>query len=408
MALSCAPLEREGAYPLDVPLRELLDLLIRWVHVIAGIMWIGNSMLFNWLDRNLVKVTDREGHEGEIWLLHSGGFYQVEKKQLAPNEMPAILHWFKWQNGVTWLSGISLLIVVYYLGGGALMVDPSVSSLSTTAAMGIGLGSVVGTWVIYDLIWRSPLGKQGTLATVISFAILFVIAFALTQVLSGRAAFIHVGVIMGTLMTGNVWMVIVPSQRELVQATMEGRKQDSAISKRAKQRSIHNNYMTFPLLFIMISNHFASTYGNKLNWAVLFVLMISSALVRHFMNIRFTYSRWFPAATGAVFFGLTGLFLLTARPAAKVSGGPVSFAEAQSIIHSRCISCHSASPTDDVWKSAPSGIMFDSPEAIVRLAPRIQERAVVQKTMPLTNKTGMTESEREKLGGWIAQGAKGP
>lgn len=276
---------------MDVPFRELLDLLIRWVHLIAGIMWIGNSMLFNWLDRNLVKVSERKGHEGEIWLLHSGGFYQVEKKQLAPSEMPAILHWFKWQNGVTWISGISLLIVVYYLGGGALLVDPSVSDLGPSAAIGLGLGSIVGSWVMYDLIWRSPLGKKGLPAVVLSFALLFGVAFGLTQLLSGRAAFMHVGVIMGTLMTGNVWMVIMPSQRELVQATTEGREQDHAIAMRAKQRSIHNNYMTFPLLFVMISNHYASTYGNRFNWAVLFVLMVSSALVRHFMNIRFTYAR---------------------------------------------------------------------------------------------------------------------
>lgn len=394
---------------MDVPFRELLDLLIRWVHLIAGIMWIGNSMLFNWLDRNLIKVSDREGHEGEIWMLHSGGFYQVEKKQLAPNEMPAVLHWFKWQNGVTWLSGISLLIVVYYLGGGALMVDPAVSALEPLSAVGIGLGSIVGSWVIYDLLWRSPLGKKGLPAAVVSFGLLFAVAFGLTQALSGRAAYIHVGVILGTLMTGNVWMVIIPSQRELVQATQEGRKQDHAIAMRAKQRSIHNNYMTFPLLFLMISNHYASTYGNAFNWAVLFVLMISSALVRHFMNIRFTYARWMPAASAAVFFGLTGLFLLTARRVQPVAAGePVAFAEAQAIVQSRCTTCHSASPTDDIWKSAPSGIVFDSAESIVRLAPRIKERVVLQKTMPLANKTGITEAEREKLRRWVDQGAKGP
>jgi uncharacterized membrane protein len=394
---------------LDVPFRELLDLLIRWVHLIAGIMWIGNSMLFNWLDRNLVKVSQREGHEGEIWLLHSGGFYQVEKKQLAPNEMPAILHWFKWQNGVTWLSGISLLVVVYYLGGGALMIDPTVSSLGAPAATALGLGSIVGSWVIYDLIWRSPLGKKApTVASALSFVALFAVSLGLTQLLSGRAAYMHVGVILGTLMTGNVWMVIIPSQRELVQATQEGRPQDYSIAMRAKQRSIHNNYMTFPLLFVMISNHYASTYGNKFNWAILFVLMISSALVRHFMNIRFTYARWLPAASAAVFFGLTGLFLLTARPEPKVSKEPVSFAEAQAIVQARCTTCHSASPTDEVWKTAPVGVVLDTPEAMIRLAPRIKERVLVQKTMPLANKTGMTDLEREKLGGWIAQGAKGP
>jgi uncharacterized membrane protein len=396
----------------EVPVRELFDLLTRWVHLIAGIMWIGNSMLFNWLDRNLVKVTNREGHEGEIWLLHSGGFYQVEKKQLAPGEMPAVLHWFKWQNGVTWLSGVLLLVIVYYLGGGALLVDPSVSDISPLAATGVGVGSIVGSWVAYDLLWRSPLGKShAPIASALSFALLFGVAFGLTQVLSGRAAYIHTGVVMGTLMTGNVWMVIIPSQRELVNATKEGRAQDHAIAMRAKQRSIHNNYMTFPLLFIMISNHYASTYGNRFNWAILAVLMVSSALVRHFMNIRFTYSRWLPAASVAVFCGLTGLFLLTARRVPKtvtLSTEPVVLAEVHAIVQSRCTTCHSQSPTDEVWKTAPSGVMFDAPAQIQRMAPRIKERVFVQKTMPLANKTAITDDEREKIARWVEQGAKLP
>ncbi len=395
---------------MEVPVRELLELLTRWVHLIAGIMWIGNSMLFNWLDRNLVKVSTREGHEGEIWLLHSGGFYQVEKKQLAPNEMPAVLHWFKWQNGVTWLSGILLLIIVYYMGNGALMVDPAVANISPTTAIGLGLGTLVGSWAIYDGMWRSPLGQRAPeAASAISLALLFGVAFGLTHVLSGRAAFIHVGAVMGTLMTGNVWMIIVPSQRELVNATREGRAQDMRYAYRAKQRSIHNNYMTFPVLFIMISNHYASTYGNKLNWAVLITLMVSSALVRHFMNIRFTYQRWLPAASVSVFAGLTGLFLLTAhRVPAKVAGPPVAFADVHNVIHKRCTNCHSESPTDDIWKTAPAGVMFDSSTQIVRMAQRIRERAVVQKTMPLNNKTGITDEERELLGRWVDQGANVP
>ncbi|RYE93420.1 MAG: hypothetical protein EOO75_04415 [Myxococcales bacterium] len=393
---------------MEVPVRELIELLIRWVHLIAGIMWIGNSMLFNWLDRNLVKVSERPGHEGEIWLLHSGGFYQVEKKQLAPNEMPAMLHWFKWQNGVTWLSGISLLVVVYYMGQGALLVDANVASISSTTAMGIGLGTIVASWAIYDGMWRTLGQRAPQAATALSLVLLAGVCFGLTQVLSGRAAFIHAGVVMGTLMTGNVWMIIVPSQRELVNATREGRPQDMSYALRAKQRSIHNNYMTFPVLFIMISNHYASTYGNRFNWAVLGVLMVSSALVRHFMNIRFTYARWLPAASVSVFAGLTGLFLLTARRAPAASGPPVAFADVHNVVQKRCTNCHSATPTDDVWRTAPSGVMFDSSEQIQRMALRIRERVTLQKTMPLGNKTGITEQEREMLGRWVQQGANVP
>jgi len=394
---------------LDAHLREILDLIVRWVHVIAGIMWIGNSLLFNWLDRNLEKVPGKGPlHEGEIWLLHSGGFYQVEKKQLAPSEMPRVLHWFKWQNFTTWASGISLLIVVYYMGGASLLVDPSIKALHPHAAIGIGLASVVGSWIVYDGIWRSPLRNVPAVAATLSLGALFAVAFGLTHVLSGRGAFIHVGVILGTVMTGNVWMVIVPSQRELVAATEQGRDQDKAIGMRAKQRSIHNNYMTFPLLFIMVSNHFPSVYGARASWAALFVLMFASAGVRHFMNVRWTYRAWFPAASALCVFGVVGLYLLTARPAPRPSSSSdarVTFAEARAIVTSRCTTCHSTSPTDDVWKAPPSGIILETPAQMKLLAGRIKERAVVTRTMPLGNKTGITDAERDTLGRWVDQGA---
>ena len=392
---------------MDAHLRELFDLVIRWVHVIAGIMWIGNSLLFNWLDRNLVKLANKDArHEGEIWLLHSGGFYQVEKKQLAPGEMPAILHWFKWQNFTTWASGISLLVVVYYMGGGALLADPSVTKLHPHAQIAIGVGSIVGSWVIYDGLFRSPIAKIEWLASAIGLALLFGLAIGLTQVMSGRAAFLHMGVILGTLMTGNVWMVIVPSQRELVAATTEGREQDKRYGLRAKARSIHNNYLTFPLLFIMVSNHFPSAYGAKLPWAVLAVILVVGAGVRHFMNVRFHYPGWFFAVSTLVLFGFVGVYMLTARPSAPSLGGPkVSLAEARAIVQARCVSCHSPNPTDDQWKAPPNGIVLDTPEQMKLMMGRIRERAVLARTMPLGNKTQMTDAERETLGRWIEQGA---
>ena len=391
-------------------LRELSDLVIRWVHLIAGIMWIGNSLLFNWLDRNLEKPKDSTDpdYQGKIWLLHSGAFYDVDKKLLHPHEMPAKLHWFKWQNFTTWASGILLLFVVYYSGGGALLVDPSVRALGVPAAMGIGVGSIVLSWFFYDLVWRSPLGKRDAIASALCFVWVAGLAYGLTHLLSGRAAYIHLGVTLGTIMTGNVWFVIVPSQRELVAATTAGREQDPAISLRAKQRSIHNNYMTFPLLFMMVSNHFPSTYGNKLSWVVLGVLAIGGALVRHLMNIRFHYSRWLPVAAVVVTGTLVTLFFLTRSPereATASTAGHVSFHAAYGVIQQRCAPCHSAHPSDDTWKTAPSGVMFDSPEQVQRLAPRIRERAVVSRTMPLANKTGITQAERDILGDWIDQGA---
>ncbi len=389
-------------------LRELLDLLIRWVHLIAGIMWIGNSLLFNWLDRNLEKPKDADpSYQGKIWLLHSGAFYDVDKKLLHPHEMPAKLHWFKWQNFTTWASGILLLFVVYYAGGGALLIDPTVRALGPTLAIGISLTFIVFSWFFYDLLWSSPLRKTPVVAAAVSFVYMGAVAYALTHIFSGRAAYIHIGVILGTLMTGNVWFVIVPSQHELVNATMQGREQDAAISLRAKERSIHNNYMTFPLLFMMISNHFPSTYGGKYAWIVLFVIAIGGATIRHLMNIRFHYTGWLPVAGFVALATFGSLFFLT-RPEQHESAQQsekIAFHTVQGVVHERCQPCHSAHPTDDTWKTAPAGVMFDTPEQIKRLAPRIKERAVISRTMPLQNKTAITQSERDMIGDWIDQGA---
>lgn len=389
-------------------LRELADLLIRWVHLIAGIMWIGNSLLFNWLDRNLERPAGSpDGFEGRIWMVHSGGFYDVVKKQLEPGQLPEHLHWFKWQNFTTWASGIFLLIVVYYLGGAALMIDPSIQALSPVSAIGIGIGAILGAWIVYDVLCRVLL-KNSAAFGIVGFALLGGLAFGLTKMLSGRAAYIHVGVILGTIMTGNVWMVIIPSQRELVAATKEGRAQDPSLGKRAKQRSIHNNYMTFPLLFMMISNHFPSTYGQQWNWLVLGVLMIGGALVRHFMNIRFVYEGWFAGATATIVVAVVSLFVLTkpkAEPKNTVPLGKVEFTRAYEIIGQRCIPCHSEKPTDELFKAPPNGIKMDSPEQIKLLAPRIKERVFTLKTMPLANRTNMTDAERGELAAWVDQGA---
>jgi uncharacterized membrane protein len=381
--------------------------VIRWVHLIAGIMWIGNSMLFNWLDRNLEKPKDAPpGYQGNIWLLHSGAFYDVHKKLLRPHEMPKTLHWFKYQNLTTWVSGILLLFVVYYGGGGALLVDPSVRALAPSIAIAISLSFIVMSWYVYDTIWRSPLHARPVVAAAISFLYIGLASYALTKIFSGRAAYIHVGVILGTLMTGNVWFVIVPSQHELVNATLEGRDQDAAISLRAKERSIHNNYMTFPLLFMMLSNHFPSTYGGKHAWIVLAVIAIGGALVRHLMNVRFHYTGWLPVAGFVVAATLVSLFFLTRPPESSSASRPkVAFASVQAIVAQRCQQCHSRTPTDDTWRAPPQGVTFDTPEQIERMAPRIKERAVVLKTMPLGNKTGITEEERKTIGAWIDQGA---
>lgn len=394
---------------------ELFDVVFRWAHVIAGIMWIGNSMLFNWLDRNLEKSGALSRlSQGKLYMVHSGAFYDVEKKLLEPGELPATLHWFKWQNFTTWTTGIALLVIVYFGNGAAFLVDPSVHDVGPTIAIALSICSIATAWIVYDGIWRTIGEVRPRLATAISIALLFATIFAFAQVFSGRAAYIQTGVVIGTLMTGNVWMVIVPSQHALIEATRSGQPQDPMLSVRAKQRSIHNNYLTFPLLFVMVSNHFSAATTHYLNWLVLIAVFVGGAGVRHFMNVRYrgegktlAASAWLaPAcAMGAVaIVGLVGITRI-ARPPKYGIDHPVEFARAQEIIGKRCLRCHSQHPSDEVFHAAPVGVLLDTPEQIRAMAPRIKIRAYDLANMPLNNKTGITEVERAELAVWVDGGA---
>lgn len=393
--------------------RELLDLVFRWVHVIAGIMWIGNSMLWNWLDRNLLPArSGEEGIQGEIWLLHSGAFYLM-RKDLRGWDRDRPLHWFKWQAYTTWLTGAALLVVVYYASGGALLVDPAVAELSPTIAIGIAVGTIVGAWLVYDFGLARLLAKAGGMAALLGLALVLGVGYGLTHLFSGRAAFLHVGAMLGTLMAGNVFRVIMPSQRVLVAAVEQGGMPDPGPAKRAKERSIHNNYMTFPVIVLMLSAHFPGLYGNRLSWVVLGVLVLAGASVRHILNVRFTFPRWRPALAATMAASVLALYLLTARPstsraapATLSASAPATFAQAYGIIQKRCTVCHSASPADRTFGPSPGGVAFDTPDQARARADRIRVRAVDTQTMPLANKTNMTAEERALLGRWIAQGAR--
>jgi len=261
---------------IDPTLSEWLNLILRWVHVFAGIMWIGTTYYFTWLDARLTeeeKAVTNTGNTAQVWMVHSGGFYVVEKRKM-PDLLSRKLHWFRWEAATTWLSGMLLLVVVYYLGGGAL-VDRDVSNISVEAAVALGVGLLVVAWVVYDLMICSPLGKNERAFAVIAYLIVVAVTYGLTRILSGRAAYIHIGAMFGTIMAANVWMRILPAQGKMIAAIKEGRKVDQALAAQAKFRSKQNTFMAVPVVFIMISNHFPSaTYGDRYNWAILSVLIL--------------------------------------------------------------------------------------------------------------------------------------
>ena len=395
-------------------LNDWLNLLVRWTHLIAGIAWIGSSFYFIWLDQHLERSRDAEDVvEGTLWMVHSGGFYRVERRRIGPGQMPAVLHWFKWEAAITWISGFLLLIIVYYLSGGLYLTDPAVSRLTSAQAAGVGLGTLVLAWFVYDALWLSPLARRPVPATALSLGLAAAATVMFCGLLGGRAAFIHVGALFGTLMVANVWVRILPAQQKMIDATAAGRAPDLTHSDDAKRRSVHNSYMTFPVLFIMLSNHFPALYASPHRALVLVLLMVAGAAARHVMIGKGAGRRW---AIVPVVAGFAGVFLLT-QPANGLLGdfnagqtpGPVPrFSEVQTIIQSRCGTCHSRTPSAAGFASAPAGVMFDDDASIRRLSMRIYQRTVVTHTMPLANMTGITDEERAVLARWVEHGANQP
>ncbi|MDG9785339.1 urate hydroxylase PuuD [Metapseudomonas otitidis] len=421
---------------MEAHLTEWLNLSIRWVHMITGIAWIGASFYFVWLENNLNRKNPRDGLSGDLWAIHGGGIYHLEKYKLAPPKMPDNLHWFKWEAYFTWMSGVALLTVVFYLNPTLYLIAPGVD-LSPAAAIGIGIGSLVAGWFIYDLLCDSPLGKQPALLGLILFVLVIGAAWGFTQVFSGRGAYIHVGALIGTIMVGNVFRIIMPAQRALVKAIEENRTPDPALPAKGLLRSRHNNYFTLPVLFIMISNHFPSTYGSQYNWLILAGIAVIAVLVRHYFNTRHESNRFaWTLPAGAL--GMICLAFVTSpnykaatpapvvsapqapasapaqaaeqlsgqAPQASASSGSPQFDKVHSVIQERCTVCHSAKPTSPLFTAAPAGVMFDTPQQIQALAPKIQAQAVASQIMPLGNITQMTPEERELIGSWIAQGAR--
>ncbi|KKD00859.1 MULTISPECIES: urate hydroxylase PuuD [Photobacterium] len=422
---------------MDPHMTEWLNLAIRWVHMIVGIAWIGASFYFVWLENNLNRVNPKTGLSGDLWAIHGGGIYHLEKYKLAPPSMPENLHWFKWEAYFTWITGVLLLGVVYYLNADIYLVAPG-SGLSATASVALGVGSLAAGWIIYSLLCDSALGKKPMLLGIILFFGLVAAAYGLSQVFSGRGAYIHVGAIIGTIMVGNVFFVIMPAQRGLVKAIEENREPDPVLPAKGLLRSRHNNYLTLPVLFIMISNHFPSTYGSEYNWLILAGLAVFSILVRHYFNTRHG-SQQFAWTVPVAALGMIALAFVTSpyasrmgetsapaasapavevkaesataqaetgtAAAAQPASSGVSFAQVNEVIQERCSVCHSAQPTHAAFSTAPAGVILDTPEEIKVNAPRIVAQSVQTKVMPLGNLTQMTDDERKLIGTWVKQGA---
>jgi uncharacterized membrane protein len=416
---------------------EWLNLLVRWLHLITGIAWIGASFYFVWLDNSIRPPKPgsplaKAGVSGELWAVHGGGFYNPQKYLVAPAELPSDLHWFKWEAYATWLSGFAMLFIVYYFNASAMMIDKNVADLSSLQAVAVGLGTLAGGWIVYDLLCKSPLGEKPAVLGSVLFVLIVAAAYVLTHTLSGRAAYIHVGAMIGTMMVGNVLFVIIPGQRKLVEAMEKGQSPDPIYGKRAKVRSVHNNYFTLPVLLIMISNHYAMTYSHAYSWLILGAIMAAGVLIRHFFNLRHAgrVSLGFPVA-GVILLVAVAIAIapaprkaVAAQPAAAAAADGHGHGDAaaaptaadiarsghdigavQQVVTARCASCHSAQPTQAGFASAPGGVMLDTPEQTKQHAAKIYQRAVQNKDMPLANMTQMTDSERQMIGTWFESGA---
>jgi uncharacterized membrane protein len=386
---------------------EWLQLLIRWIHLITGIAWIGASFYFVFLDNSLLpprrQVDVDEGVGGELWAIHGGGFYRAQKFRIAPAALPAPLHWFKWEAYWTWLSGFALFVVMYYANARTYMIDPEIADLTPWQAVAISVALLIAGWIVYDQLCKRLGLDRDRLLAAIMVVLIAATAFGVSKVFSGRAAYLQVGAMLGTIMAWNVFFVIIPGQRKLVEAKERGEAPDPRYGREGKQRSVHNNYFTLPVLFIMISNHYPMTYGHRYAWLVLVAVMLLAAYVRHFFNLRHHGRTVWAIPVSAA---LAALALAAAIAPDKPAASTVPpFAQVQAIITQRCASCHAEKPTQEGLAAAPKGFMLDTPAAIVGNAQKIHAQAVATHVMPIGNLTGMTDAERAQVGAWIAAGA---
>jgi uncharacterized membrane protein len=406
------------------PVLDWLNLFVRWSHLIFGIAWIGTSFYFVWQDNVLEPAPEDPGREriqGDAWLVHGGGFYHARKFKLAPPALPDHLHWFKWEAYATWISGVSLLVIVYWAQAGAFLVEPG-SALTPWTAIAASAAVLIGSWVVYELICGSPLARNPLQLAVVGVALATILAYGLTHLFPGRAALLHIGAALGSIMATNVFAVIIPNQRKAVNALIKGEIPDPKYGKLAKQRSVHNTYLTLPVLFMMISNHFPMIYQHRWNWLIVLGLSAIGGLIRHIFVLRHTHRDRAWMMPAAVIAGIVVAIAATLAPstaavspvapmAANPSGEDdgtrpaAPFPVVQAIINQRCVFCHASKPKFAGLDAPPKGVRLDEPALIKQWAAAIQQQAVTTPTMPLGNVTNMQPEERAILGKWIADGA---
>lgn len=391
--------------PWEGHLMEWMNIIIRLMHITFGIAWIGASFYFVFLENALNRTKDvREELAGNLWAIHGGGFYYLEKYKVAPKAIPKELHWFKYEAYFTWLSGFCLLFVVYYFNAKAFLIDTNVLNISPVTAISIGIGSFVVAWVVYDLLCKTPLVKMQTVFALIGFIIAGGFAYFYAHVFNSRAAYIHFGAMLGTIMAANVFFVIIPSQKAMVKAAKLNMPLNPELGKHAGLRSLHNNYLTLPVLFVMISNHFPSTFGNKYSWLVLTAISLGAAGVKHYLNLKEKgkHSVWVLPVSILI---LLATVYMSAPLKPGACNDTIAYAQVNVIVQQRCTPCHSTRPTDDLVTAPPNGVVYETPQDVIRLKDKIMQRVVITKTMPQNNKTNMTEEERDIIRCWIEQGA---
>lgn len=392
--------------PWEAHLMEWLNIVIRLMHITFGIAWIGASFYFVFLENALNRTRDiREELAGNLWAVHGGGFYYLEKYKVAPKTIPKHLHWFKYEAYFTWLSGFCLLFVVYYFNASALLIDKNVLNIAPVTGIAIGAGSFVVAYIVYDILCKTLMVKSRELFAITGVVILIGFAYFYTHIFSARAAYIHFGAMIGSIMVANVFFVIIPSQKAMVKAAREGVPVNPQLGKNALARSLHNNYFTLPVLFVMISNHFPSTFGYENPWLILIIITAGTAGVKHYLNLKEKGQLAVWVLPVSVVILLAAAFISAPPKDPGACNTKIDFSEVNMIIQNRCITCHSSKPTDDVYKAPPNGVMYDTPEDIVKKKDLIMQRVVITKTMPQNNKTNITQKERDIIRCWIEQGA---